>query len=111
MSSAMVTTVVNSTAGLSSPTGLILSSSADLFVSDNAKHNIRKISPTGLMTVYAGIGVSGFLDGPRTSARFNGLSGLAIDSAGTIYVADTNNNRIRKISTLGTYYSCTDHFF
>lgn len=100
---AAVTTAINATAGMSAPTGVAVATSDDVYVTDAGNHNIRRLSPTGGVTVFAGTGVSGFQDGAKTNAKFNGPSGLAIDSIGNLYVADTNNNRIRKVSTQGWY--------
>jgi len=57
---------------------------------------IRKVSPQGVVSTIAG-GASGYADGEGLAAQFNYPSGLAIDGEGNLYVADTNNNRIRKI--------------
>ena len=73
-----------------------------IYVSDAGDSNrIRKISPDGRVETFSGNGTESFADGPGLQAAFNTPSGLAIDEAGNVYVADTGNNRIRKISTRG----------
>ena len=58
---------------------------------------------SGVVTTMAGSGSQSYGDGVGTSARFYLLHGVSVDSSGTVYVADTSNNRIRKISTSGTF--------
>lgn len=58
-------------------------------------------APRATLAVYAGDGVSGYVNGPAATSRFAGPFGLAVDAAGTLYVADTGNNRIRRITTSG----------
>jgi sugar lactone lactonase YvrE len=57
--------------------------------------------PKATLTVYAGDGQSGYVNGPAATARFNGPFGLAVGVGGALYVADTGNHRIRRISTTG----------
>jgi sugar lactone lactonase YvrE len=73
-----------------------------LYVSDVADHRIRKISPDGVVTTLAGDGTAGFTDGAGTAARFNSPTGLALDAAGNLFVADSLNHAIRKIDPQGT---------
>jgi sugar lactone lactonase YvrE len=75
----------------------------NLYVADESNHSIRKISPDGLVTTFAGSrnGDWGSLDGPSTEARFASPSGVAVDGAGNLYVADWGNHSIRKISPSG----------
>ncbi|TGL83666.1 hypothetical protein EHQ77_01005, partial [Leptospira yasudae] len=78
-------------------------SSNNIYVADYGNHAIRKIS-NGVVTTLAGPTVSetpGFVDAPGSAARFNGPMDLAVDSSGAVYVADYNNNAIRKVSTAG----------
>ncbi|HLP06863.1 MAG TPA: immunoglobulin domain-containing protein, partial [Opitutaceae bacterium] len=90
-------------ATFSAPTGLALDSSGNLYVADATNHTIRKITSGGTVTTYAGqAGSSGSANGNATTARFNNPTAVAVDSAGNVYVADTNNNTIRKISSGGT---------
>jgi serine/threonine-protein kinase len=72
-----------------------------LFVADSGNHAIRMVAPTGRVTTVAGTPQSGFADGPRDAARFNWPTGLALDETGNLYVADSNNARIRKITPDG----------
>ena len=60
---------------------------------------MRKITSAGVVTTIAGSGTAGWVDGASTSAQLNQPKGLAIDSSGTLYVADQGNNAIRAIST------------
>lgn len=73
-----------------------------LYVSDRVAHTIRKISPTGVVTTFAGrAGVSGVTNASGPNASFNAPAGLVVDRTGNVFVADTNNNRIRKITPSG----------
>ena len=74
---------------------MVADASGNLFVAD--ENRIRKIAPDGFVTTIAG-GEGGFADGDADSARFSLPEGLGIDREGNIYVADSNNHRIRKIS-------------
>ncbi|HEX8179365.1 MAG TPA: NHL repeat-containing protein [Pyrinomonadaceae bacterium] len=83
------------------PFGLALAPDGTLYLTDGGDSNrIRKLAPTGAVTTLAG-STEGYADGPATSAAFNTPSGLAIDDAGNLYVADTGNNRIRKVAPNG----------
>lgn len=84
------------------PFGVVLDKAGNLYVADGGDNNsIRKISVDGVGTTFAGGSVEGYADGPGTAAAFNTPSGLAIDGAGNLYVADTGNNAIRKITPGG----------
>ena len=82
--------------------GIATDGAGNVYVADGVNETIRKITPGGLVTTLAGMtGVSGHADGIGATASFNGPSGIATDSAGNIYVADTGNNIIRKITPAG----------
>ena len=77
---------------------------ADNVRAGSAKADLATSSSGGQMTVVAGNGIQGFSGdgGPSTSASLNQPSGVAVDAAGNLYIADFNNNRIRKVSPAGT---------
>lgn len=73
----------------------------NIYVADTGNNAIRKISPAGVVSTLAGGVAEGFTDGSGPAARFNSPSGLALDAQGNVYVADTSNNAIRKITPGG----------
>ncbi len=86
------------------PTAVAVDSKGDLFIADSGNDRIRKVTPAwGQITTIAGTGVFGYSGdgGPATSAELNGIAGLAVDSAGNLYIADQYDNRIRRISPSG----------
>lgn len=76
-------------------------STGNLFVADTSNNAIRKITPAGVVTTFAGGGAAGSTDGTGTAARLNEPRGLAIDSSGSLYVADYDNHIIRRITSAG----------
>lgn len=84
------------------PSGIVYHPRGYFLVSDNLRHQIYKIDSSDRLSVYAGTGIQGSLDGdPFVSARFYGPRGLAVLSSGNVLVADTGNHRIRMISLAG----------
>lgn len=93
---------VGSAARFNRPRGLAIDRNNNLYVADTGNHTIRRISPDGNVTTLAGLGgFSGGNDGSGTGARFNSPWGVAVDGGGTVYVADTGNHTIRRISPSG----------
>ena len=83
------------------PLGVAADSSGNAYVGDSRNNSIRKITPAGQVSTVAGSTTSGSADGAGTAALFNRQNGMAIDSAGNLYVADRNNFRIRTITPAG----------
>ncbi|MBX3101877.1 MAG: T9SS type A sorting domain-containing protein [Bacteroidetes bacterium] len=81
--------------------GIAVDKHGNIYVSDMFYHHIRKITPDGTVSTFAGGTESGFADGTGTAARFHTPTGLAVDTLGNIYVADRDNHRIRKITPAG----------
>jgi sugar lactone lactonase YvrE len=93
---------VGNAAGFNNPLGAAVDSSGNIYVADTGNHTIRKITPAGACNTLAGLaGVAGSADGTNSGALFNRPSGIAVDNAGTVYVADTGNHTIRKITPAG----------
>jgi sugar lactone lactonase YvrE len=88
-------------AKFSCPEGLAVDGAGNLYVADTFNYRIRKISPTGVVSTLAGSGARGHRDGTGASAQFWEPVGVAVDAAGSVYVGDTDGNRIRKITPTG----------
>jgi sugar lactone lactonase YvrE len=77
----------------------VVDTAGNLYVADTLNHTIRKVTPAGLVSTFAGAaGTSGSVDDVGTTARFYGPQGLALSSPGILYVADANNSTIRRIT-------------
>jgi sugar lactone lactonase YvrE len=79
------------------PVGLAIDAAGNLYVADKGNHAVRKITPDSVVTTLAGTGSSGTTEGPGSIAQFTLPSGVAVDAAGNVYVADAGNNKIRRI--------------
>ena len=89
-------------ASFDTPGGLAVDGSGNLFVADTLNNTIRKVTPGGVVTTFAGApGVWGSFDGIGTGASFNLPGSVAVDGAGNVYVADTYSNTLRKITAGG----------
>jgi len=82
--------------------GMAVDNAGNVYAVDTTNHAVRKISPAGVVTTFAGaLGQAGNVDGLGTTARFNAPTGLSIDASGNLFVADTGNHEIRKITPSG----------
>jgi sugar lactone lactonase YvrE len=88
-------------ASFTNPWALTVDRFGNVYVADTFNHLIRKITPGGLVTTVAGSGTQGNTDGTGTAASFNTPTGIAVDYAGNLYVADFDNSLIRKITPGG----------
>ncbi len=89
-------------AQFSDPTGLAMDANGNLYLADNQNHTIRKLAPDATVSTLAGqSGVAGSADGTGTNALFSNPSGLVVDGTGNIYVTDTGNHTLRRISPGG----------
>jgi sugar lactone lactonase YvrE len=87
-----------SAARFNEPSGVVVDVTGDIYIADTLNHTLRKVTAAGVVTTFAGTaGASGNTDGTGLAARFFGPQGLAIDGAGNLFVADTNNDTIRKV--------------
>ena len=96
-------------AHLKLPYGVALDGSGNLYIADSRNHRIRKVDSTGTITTIAGTGEIGFYaggfggdGGPAVEALLDVPSGVAMDGAGNLYIADRGNNRIRRVDSTGT---------
>jgi DNA-binding beta-propeller fold protein YncE len=90
-----------STARFYSPQGIAFDQAGNLYVADQGNNAIYKITTTGTVTILAGNGLPGYAEGTGSAARFYAPQGIAADAQGNVYVADRNNNRIRKVTQAG----------
>ena len=89
-------------AKLNSPTGVTFDAVGNLYIADYGNCRIRKVNTSGIITTIAG-GLQGYSGdgGAATAAKLNNPASVSFDATGNLYIADRNNNRIRKISTSG----------
>ncbi len=93
---------IGSAARFDDPTGVAVDSAGNVYVADEVNDTIRKITPAGVVTTLAGSpGQIGSADGTGSAARFDDPTGVAVDSAGNVYVADRGNDTIREITPAG----------
>lgn len=89
-------------ARFNSPVGVAVAPDGAIYVADSFNNTIRRVTPDGTVSTIAGLaGEFGFVDGTSDAARFNGPTGIAVDAAGNLYVADLLNNAVRKVTPAG----------
>lgn len=90
-------------ARISNPCGVVVDAVGNLFFTEIYDHRVRRISPSGIISTIAGTGIAGFSgdNGAAALAQLKMPIGISLDAVGNLYIADANNNRIRKINTGG----------
>ena len=91
-------------AQLRGPAGMALDAAGNLYIADSHNHSVRRVDAAGTITTVAGIGIEGFSGdgGPATIAQLAFPWGVAVDGAGNLYIADRNNQRVRRVDAAGT---------
>lgn len=89
---------VGTSASFNNPNGVAVDAAGNVYVADTYNYLIRKVTSAGAVSTFAGTGTGGGTNGPVASATFSFPSGVAVDSSGNVYVADSNNGLIRLIS-------------
>lgn len=84
-----------------SPQGIAIDSSDNMYIADQNNYRIRKMTPSGVVTTYAGTGGSGNINGPVATAELGSINSVAVDAAGNVYVTDGSYHSIRKITPAG----------
>jgi sugar lactone lactonase YvrE len=93
---------VDSLAEFNNPQGVAVDASGNVFVADRSNNLIRKITPAGVASNFAGSGAAYYYNSTTNLSSFNGPKGVAVDASGNVYVADAGNYSIRKITAAGT---------
>jgi len=90
-------------AQLDSPRAMARDGAGNLYIADTANHRVRRVTPDGVIRTFAGNGSvgSGGDGGPATAASLNEPQGVAVDAAGNVYIADTQNHRVRRVTPAG----------
>ena len=91
-------------AQLNSPVGVAVDAAGNVYIADSQNARVRRVAPNGTISTVAGNGTQGFGGdgGAATSAQLYTPTGVGLDAAGNLYIADFNNNRVRRVSTSGT---------
>jgi sugar lactone lactonase YvrE len=90
-----------SSAQFSYPQGVTIDAMGNVYVADSGNNRIRKVTPDGTVSTVAGSGNLGYLDGPAVTAQFYGIRSVAVGPSGDLFVVDSYNNRIRKVTQDG----------
>ncbi len=88
-------------ASFNAPAGVVIDAAGNLYVSEAGNHMIRKVTPVGVVSTFAGNTAGGFTNGTGAAATFSSMQGIAIDASGNLYVADAGNQVIRKVTPGG----------
>src|SRR5215208_4674453 len=94
---------VATSAAIRDPLGVAVAANGDRYIVDYGSNKVRKVTAAGVISTFAGTGTAGLSGdgGAATSARLNAPADVAIDAAGNVYIADSGNSRIRKVTPAG----------
>src|SRR5205085_12111469 len=90
-------------AQLNNPAGVAVDATGNLYMADTSNNRVRRVTPNGIINTIAGTGTAGFSgDGASPmAAQLNNPAGVAVDATGNLYIADTSNNRVRRVTPNG----------